>query len=199
MIIYALATSSLAGPACRHVNLTVTASADNIDLPPFPNDTSPTAFGKYAQSFNVSEIGTRKIEGTFNIAATYCEPSQRVKRRENTIQFLLHGLGYTKVRQSHMRLLGHADFDRNTGMESTFPTCRTQGSTRGPTTQTLGAMRLLRSTTWAMANQTTPTPSRWYNSHSKKPSLSRSPRISAPKPFLVSRYVSPLYPSSHVL
>ncbi|KAL5377772.1 hypothetical protein DPSP01_009552 [Paraphaeosphaeria sporulosa] len=102
LTLLALAGTSLSKPVsspepiCRDIKLTVTASADNIDLPPFPNDTSPTAFGRYAQSFNVSNLDTKRVGGTFNIAATYCEPSRKIKGREHIIQFLLHGLGYTK-------------------------------------------------------------------------------------------------------
>ena len=84
-------------PSCRNLTISVTALADNLDLPPFPNDTSRAAFGKYVRSFDPSTLGTKKVDGTFNIAATYCEPLVDVPGRENTIQFLLHGLAYTKV------------------------------------------------------------------------------------------------------
>lgn len=97
-----LAAPSLSTPTssgksvCKEFKFNVIAAADNIDLPPYPNDNSSTAFGKYAQSFNISTVGTKRVRGTFSIAATYCEASKKVRGREHTIQFLLHGLGYTK-------------------------------------------------------------------------------------------------------
>lgn len=84
-------------PLCKNVTISITASANNLDLPSFPNDTSPAAFGKYVRTFDPATLGTKKVEGTFNIAATYCEPLVNVPGREKTIQFFLHGLAYTKV------------------------------------------------------------------------------------------------------
>lgn len=84
-------------PACTNITLSVTAAANNLELPPFPNDTSRAVFGRYVQSFDPSTLGRKRVNGTFNIAATYCEPSYTVIGRESTVQLLLHGLAYTKV------------------------------------------------------------------------------------------------------
>lgn len=86
-------------PICKDIKLSLTATAENFALPPYPNSTAPTAVGQYLTSFNSSTIPqNHTVSGTFSIAATYCEPANKVPSREGTIQLLLHGLGYTKVR-----------------------------------------------------------------------------------------------------
>lgn len=113
-VIYLMAKGVMSAPtlyttqSCRNLTISVTASANNLDLPPFPNDTSRAAFGKYVRSFDPSTLSTKKVDGTFNIAATYCEPLIDVPGRENTIQFLLHGLAYTKVIRSRSALYATA-------------------------------------------------------------------------------------------
>jgi hypothetical protein len=87
------------GPICRDLKIHVNAKAQNFALPPFPNSTNTTAVGQYLSSFNASTIPQSvSVSGTFAIAATYCQPANKVPGRENTIQLLLHGVGYTKVR-----------------------------------------------------------------------------------------------------
>lgn len=85
-------------PICKDVKLSLTTTADNYALPPYPNSTAKTAIGDYIKSFNASTLPkNNRVSGTFNIAATYCVPANKVPEREGTIQLLLHGLAYTKV------------------------------------------------------------------------------------------------------
>lgn len=86
-------------PICKDIKLSLTATAENFALPRYPDSTAPTAVGQYLTSFNASTIPqNHTVSGTFSIAATYCEPANKVPDREGTVQLLLHGLGYTKVR-----------------------------------------------------------------------------------------------------
>ncbi|KUJ08252.1 uncharacterized protein LY89DRAFT_599986 [Mollisia scopiformis] len=75
----------------------VTVTANNTLLPIYPNSTSPTAFYEYFGSLNFSRISpfANTVSGTFNISATYCEPSTNLEGR-NAVQLLVHGVAYTK-------------------------------------------------------------------------------------------------------
>jgi hypothetical protein len=87
------------GPICHDLKVHVNAEAHNFALPPYPESGTATAVGQYLSSFNASSIPQNlTVSGTFEIAATYCEPVKKVLGREKTIQLLLHGVGYTKVR-----------------------------------------------------------------------------------------------------
>lgn len=90
--------SSISKPTCIDLMIPVTATANNTLLPTYPNSTSPTAFYEYFASLNFSNIPsfTNTISGTFNISATYCEPTIKVDGR-NAVQILVHGVAYTKV------------------------------------------------------------------------------------------------------
>jgi len=65
-------------PYCINITIPVTISAENYVLPP----TSPLTY--------------RLIQGAFNISARYCEPQVKDSSRADTLQFLVHGLTYTK-------------------------------------------------------------------------------------------------------
>ncbi|KAI0437884.1 hypothetical protein F4803DRAFT_570309 [Xylaria telfairii] len=97
----ALATAGLATltqarcsptPLCKELVFTINAAANNTALPPYPNSTEPGVLFQYLSSFNASALGTVPAAGTFNISALYCESTAKVKGREGTIQYLLHGL-----------------------------------------------------------------------------------------------------------
>ena len=82
---------------CKDLMLSITATANNTVLPPYPNSTAPGVIYQYLSSFNSSALPSRTVSGTFDISVTYCEPSVKVEGREGTIQLLLHGLSATKV------------------------------------------------------------------------------------------------------
>lgn len=84
-------------PACTTIVLPIKASAENTIFPPYPNSTEEGAYLKYLGSFNASALPTHTVSGTFDISATYCEPSVKVRGREATVQLLLHALASTKV------------------------------------------------------------------------------------------------------
>ncbi|KAJ3567075.1 hypothetical protein NPX13_g6896 [Xylaria arbuscula] len=100
-ITVALATASLAAPTqarcspeplCKELVFTINAAANNTALPPYPNSTGPGVLFQYLASFDASALNTVPATGTFNISALYCEPTTKVRGREGTIQYLLHGL-----------------------------------------------------------------------------------------------------------
>jgi hypothetical protein len=83
---------------CKDITIPVTATANNTLLPTYPNSTSPEAFYEYFASLNFSAIApfTNTVSGTFDISATYCEPTITFEGR-NAVQLLVHGVAYTKV------------------------------------------------------------------------------------------------------
>ncbi|KAE9381918.1 hypothetical protein N431DRAFT_539450 [Stipitochalara longipes BDJ] len=95
-LLLAFALSGLAS-FCKDIIIPVTATANNTLLPTYPDSTSPTAFYQYFGSLNFSKIPpfTNPVSGTFNISATYCEPTINVAGR-NAVQLLVHGVAYTK-------------------------------------------------------------------------------------------------------
>ena len=104
----ALATAGLAAPTqtrcspkplCKELVFTINAAANNTALPPYPNSTEPGVLFQYLSSFDASALGTAPAAGTFNPIAFYGEPTTKVKGREGTIQYLLHGLLSNKVRK----------------------------------------------------------------------------------------------------
>jgi hypothetical protein len=88
-------------PICKDIKLSISTTAQNWDLPAYPNATDKGALVTYlSKTLPSSGFATKPkkpVSGTFCIAATYCEPANQVAGRENTIQFLLHGFGYTRV------------------------------------------------------------------------------------------------------
>lgn len=89
------ATSST--PQCTTIVLPIKAAANNTVFPPFPSDGN---YGQYLGSFNASTLPKQEVTGTYDISATYCEPTVKVKGREDTVQLLLHAVGSTKVSQA---------------------------------------------------------------------------------------------------
>lgn len=93
-------SSTTRGPICQDLTLHLEASAQNFALPPYLPSTDARAVGQYLSSFNPSIIKQNvSVSGTYAISATYCRPVQKVPSRDSTIQLLLHGVGYTKVRR----------------------------------------------------------------------------------------------------
>ncbi|PMD19374.1 hypothetical protein NA56DRAFT_705542 [Hyaloscypha hepaticicola] len=78
---------------CVNFNIPVTASADNVALPP-GLDVSNLLLLLNPPVF---EVTSQLASGTFDIAATYCPATTYVEGRENTLQVLLHGATYTKA------------------------------------------------------------------------------------------------------
>ncbi|KAF8857025.1 hypothetical protein BDZ45DRAFT_448805 [Acephala macrosclerotiorum] len=65
-------------PTCTDVMIPVTASAENVVFPV----TTPISYVT--------------VGGTYNISARYCEPAVNIHSRRNTLQFLVHGITFTK-------------------------------------------------------------------------------------------------------
>jgi hypothetical protein len=93
-----ISCSSNAKPLCRDLVISVKATANNTLLPAYQNSTNPFAFYEYVGSLNSSTIRpfANTVSGTFDISATYCEPTYKVEGR-NAVQLLVHGVAYTKV------------------------------------------------------------------------------------------------------
>lgn len=82
---------------CKTLILPVNAQARNTVFPPYPDSTEPGVMYKWLGSFNSTGLPTALVEGTFNISATYCEPTKRSGNGDNKFQVLLHGLSATKA------------------------------------------------------------------------------------------------------
>jgi hypothetical protein len=78
---------------CENITIPVTISALNAYIPPGSTVADLTAILDAGLTFNVS------VEGTFDIAATFCEPQQpnSFPDRINTLQVLVHGGTYTRT------------------------------------------------------------------------------------------------------
>jgi hypothetical protein len=82
------------GPTCQNITIPVTISSNNAR---FPADFSPTSVTLDNLLTNVgSWVFDVLVEGTFNIAASYCEPEVHVPYRANTLQILVHGATYDR-------------------------------------------------------------------------------------------------------
>lgn len=92
-------------PSCRDIVIPVQAEAQNAQFPPYPNSTASGVMYQYLASFNSSALPSTLISGTFDISATFCEPTVNVQGRNSTIQVLIHGLSETKVRLVCQNLL----------------------------------------------------------------------------------------------
>ncbi|KAH9216638.1 alpha/beta-hydrolase [Leptodontidium sp. 2 PMI_412] len=80
-----------ASPRCSDITIPVTISSQNADLPSGFSLADPDAGEIIANlMFNVS------IHGSYNIAATFCEPEVYVPTRANTLQLLVHGATYAR-------------------------------------------------------------------------------------------------------
>lgn len=82
------------GPICQNITIPVTISSNNAR---FPADFSPTSITLDNLVTNLgSWLFDVLVEGTFNIAGSYCEPEVHVPSRANTLQFLVHGATYDR-------------------------------------------------------------------------------------------------------
>lgn len=89
-------------PKCQDIKLHIDATAQNWDLPAYPETTDQGTLVTYlSQTIPKSGFATKPkktVSGTYKIAATFCEPTVKVPEREKSIQFLLHGFGSGRVR-----------------------------------------------------------------------------------------------------
>lgn len=91
------------GPICQNITFPVTISSTNAQL---PADLDPS--GPALESILTDLVGIvfdTLIEGTYTIAASYCEPEVHVPSRANTLQLLVHGATYDRNYVSHISLL----------------------------------------------------------------------------------------------
>ena len=97
-LLAALAPASAASEPtlqCREFKVPVTAEALNkelsLDLSTLLDLSSLTKL-----LASVEGLPTRLVGGTYSVSARYCEPLVDVPHRRNTLQFLVHGITYTK-------------------------------------------------------------------------------------------------------
>jgi hypothetical protein len=82
------------GPSCQNITFPVTISSNNARLP-----TNLDSSGPVLESLLTDLVGwvfDAVIEGTFNIAASYCEPEVNIPSRAHTLQLLVHGATYDR-------------------------------------------------------------------------------------------------------
>jgi pimeloyl-ACP methyl ester carboxylesterase len=100
ILLLSLALCTPAAPTCTELTLSVTAHAEwrQIVLPPLsllnPNivqDIVNALAGNAGLLWPIVPVG-----GTYNIAATFCEPEIHIPERTGIIQFLAHGGSYTR-------------------------------------------------------------------------------------------------------
>jgi hypothetical protein len=72
---------------CVNLTIPVTVTAENMDL---PLNLDPANFLVIVEEI-LGDVLDATVSGTFNIAATYCEPVNAVEDRFNTLQVLVHG------------------------------------------------------------------------------------------------------------
>jgi len=72
---------------CVNLTIPVTVTADNMGL---PLNLDPADFLVIVEEL-IGDVLDSTVSGTFNIAATYCEPVYKVPKRYNTLQVLVHG------------------------------------------------------------------------------------------------------------
>jgi hypothetical protein len=85
---------------CTNITIPVTVSAENLVLPP---DLGINNFIPIGTPL-LSTLFDQFVSGTFDIAATYCEPVNPVAGREDTLQILVHGITYTKACKKDSKL-----------------------------------------------------------------------------------------------
>jgi hypothetical protein len=81
-------------PTCQNITFPVTISANNAQL---PTNIDPTS--TVLESLLSNLVGwtfDNLVEGTFEIAASYCEPEVHIPSRVNTLQLLVHGATYNR-------------------------------------------------------------------------------------------------------
>jgi hypothetical protein len=172
-----------AEPICNDIKLLIPVTAQNWDLPAYPNATDKGALLTYLTktlpSSGFAGKPKKTVSGTFNIAATYCEPANKVPERENSIQFLLHGFGYTRVSLFSLPTIYLANERRLSGTVSTIPMPPSQANIPGSTTQPPRATQRSVSIISGPANLTTPTLWTSFNSHCSPKSCSTLYKASA--------------------
>jgi pimeloyl-ACP methyl ester carboxylesterase len=91
-------TTKRAAPTCTDITLPVSIKAQNLNLPSTLNASN---FADFIKSLGGSAFdlltNTIDIEGTYNIAGTYCEPAVSIPSRASTLQFLVHGITQTRT------------------------------------------------------------------------------------------------------
>jgi hypothetical protein len=82
-------------PTCYNITFPVTISAENADLPSL---STLQALGPVAWLADIvlDVLFDIPATGTYTIAARYCEPEVYNASRHDTLQFLVHGLSYTR-------------------------------------------------------------------------------------------------------
>jgi hypothetical protein len=82
---------------CRNITISVPISAWNT---PISESLVPTSISVASLLSLLNGLGALTfsyfVTGTYETAATYCEPQVYDPSRENTLQFLVHGATYTK-------------------------------------------------------------------------------------------------------
>lgn len=86
-----LSPLALAAPSCRNVTIPVTISATNVQIPLTVNLANLTTY----LSLSAQEVVDIPVSGTYNINGRYCEPEVQIAGRNDTLQFLNHGLAQT--------------------------------------------------------------------------------------------------------
>jgi hypothetical protein len=82
------------GPTCQNIMFPVTVSSTNAQL---PADLDPS--GPVLESILTDVVGIVfdvLIQGTYTIAASYCEPEVHIPSRANALQLLVHGATYDR-------------------------------------------------------------------------------------------------------
>ena len=95
-----LSPSRAANPSqCQDIVLTVSATADNVMVPPLPsNATTPAAVNDFlgTATANLALNKSQTESGTFNISARYCPALSPCGGQKEVIELLVHGGSYTK-------------------------------------------------------------------------------------------------------
>ena len=81
---------------CVNITIPVPIYSFNAALPVI-SSLEVSLIGLVSYLNSVAEVTfSYLVSGTFNTAATYCEPQVSDPSRENTLQLLVHGATYTK-------------------------------------------------------------------------------------------------------
>jgi hypothetical protein len=83
-------------PNCMDVVIPIKVSATCIKMAPSTTFEQAVNLVTNPLSSLVSLLFDSLVQGTFDIAGTYCEPQNQVPSRSNTLQFLLHGATYDR-------------------------------------------------------------------------------------------------------
>lgn len=83
------------GPTCYNITIPVKVSYTNQKLSPL-TDLSEQGIQQYLAAAAITPALYITGSGTYSISARYCEPEVQIASRKNTLQFLVHGLTYTR-------------------------------------------------------------------------------------------------------